>query len=94
MNIASLIIVRRSLIAQYWAALSHDQTRTPPRCVWVLRMRSALFWLRAFLTEMSGPLLRTYPWQHKFGTDCNVIILIDASPFCIGSWVSISGVVP
>ena len=93
MNIASLLIVWRPFIAQFWAALSHDQPKAPQNTIRVKQILHSLCWLQLFPTETCGTISRTYLWSRYYENHRSIVITTDASPFGIGGWIAIDGVV-
>lgn len=93
MNIASLLVMWRPFIAQFWAALSHVHSKAPHHTVWVKQILHSLCWLQLFLSECCGTISRTYLWTRFYENEQSVVITTDASPFGIGGWIAINGVV-
>ena len=93
MSIASLLVVWTRFLAQFWAALSQTNTKAPHGCVWTRQIFTALCWIHLFLTEAAGTISRNFLWSRFYDTDHSVVITTDASPYGIGGFVSVNGVV-
>ena len=61
--------------------------------MWTRQIFTALCWIHLFLTEAAGTISRTFLWSRFYDTDHSVVITTDASPYCIGGFVSVNGVV-
>jgi hypothetical protein len=93
MSIASLIVVWRPFLAPFWAALSYTTSRAPRGCVWVRQVSWALLWLKEFLSHNHGPIVRILVYETFFKPEIDVEITSDASPFGLGAWLAVNGVI-
>ena len=92
-SIASLLYTLRPFVSPIWASLYADCGQAPRNCVWTSMIEHSLTWLAAFFLESgTGPLQRIFRVDAHFNRGRRVRITTDASPYGIGGWISIDGV--
>ena len=88
---ASLLVVLRPFLQQIWAAL---QTCTGPNnSIWRRQIHHALSWLKAAFANEDLLLYRRFMVQDYLGMGKHVEIGTDASPFGLGGWMAVDGVI-
>jgi hypothetical protein len=61
--------------------------------VWVRQVTWALLWLKEFLSHNHGPIVRIFDYETLFKPEIDVEITSDASPFGLGAWLAVNGVI-
>jgi hypothetical protein len=77
-----------------WAALyqPRELSSAPPNHVWSSQLREPINWFKAFWgSDNNQNLVREFNVEHHFNRGKLVIIYVDASPFGLGGWISVSG---
>ena len=90
---AGLIIYIRPYLEPLWGALYSDGVSGAPRnTIWTKQIITSLTWFQALFTR-DKPLERFFRLDAYSGTGTAVEIGTDASPWGMGGWLTISGVI-
>ena len=93
-SIASLVTHWRPFLAELWGALSTEVTNAPTHCIWTKHISSALLWIEAFLSgRQPGALRKVFQLHVHLGQGKQVDICLDASPWGLGGYLCINGVI-
>ena len=93
-SMASLLHTWRPFVGMLWAALyqPRDLTSAPPGLVWSSQLREPTNWFKAFWNgDHNQNLVRDFDVEHHFNRGQLVVIYVDASPYGLGGWISVSG---
>ena len=92
--IAGLMHVWRPFLGMMWAALYSDPANRPaPHSVWTRQLAVALRWIQRFLHDEPHAMRRFFSVQAYKGNHARVMIVVDASPWAIGAFLVIGGVI-
>ena len=84
----------RPFLDPLWGALYDIRPSTAPtNTLWTKQIIGSLKWFRAFFTEPGKPVERFYRLDAYLRTGTSVEIGTDASPFGMGGWLMIDGVI-
>ena len=90
---ASLLIIMRPFLEPLWAALySTGSTDAPVYTVWAKQISNSLQWLHAFFTPRALPIERYFRLDAYLRQGTVIEIGTDASPFGMGGWLTIDGI--
>ena len=93
-SMASLLHTWRPFVGMLWAALyqPRDLSSAPLNFVWSSQLREPLNWFKAFWKGgATQNIVREFSVEHHFNRGKPVVIYVDASPFGLGGWISVSG---
>ena len=77
-----------------WAALHKGSSSSGPQnCIWTTQIRSTLLWFQRFFNGNGENLQRFYSLDAYMRRGTTVEIGVDASPWGLGGWLSVDGVV-
>ena len=68
-------------------------SRALPGCVWVKQFRASLRWILAFWDGIEGDITRVFRVNAYLRLGVQVDIVTDASPWGLGAWLRVNGVV-
>ena len=85
MAVASVLYTWRPFLHELYAALHCKDSRAPAGCVWSKQLKHSLQWLKCFLSEEGGQIVRIFSVQHFLQSGPQVIITWDASPYGMGA---------
>jgi hypothetical protein len=88
-HVASIINYLRPFLAELYAALYAGDTSY----VWRKQIQHALDWIQAFMHDEGASLSRTYKVATYLGKGQAIEINMDASPWGLGAYISINGVI-
>ena len=93
--VAGLMHVWRPFLGMAWGALYDRKKRgsAPRNCVWKTQVEIPLLWCVAFLRNESDEMIRHYTIEAYTRRGDRVLITTDASPWAIGAFLVIGGVV-
>ena len=91
MAVASVLYTWRPFLHELYAALHCKESNAPTGCVWTKQLRHSLQWIKCFLSEEEGHIVRVFTVQHYLHQGPQVIITWDASPFGMGATLQIDG---
>ena len=91
MSIASVLYTWRPFLHELYASLHCKESNAPAGCVWTKQLSHSLGWLRRFMSEENGHIVRVFNVQHYLQTGPQVTITWDASPFGMGAALQING---
>ena len=92
-NAAGLLILIRPFLEPLWAALYNDESSGAPRnTVWTKQIKSSLTWFQA-LFERAQPVERFFRLDSYMGKGKTIEIGTDASPWGMGGWLTIDGLI-
>lgn len=84
----------RPFLDPLWAALySRDSKGAPDNTVWTKQVIVTLRWFQAFFTDGGSRIERFFTAEAYSRTGPIVEIGTDASPWAMGGWLSIDGVI-
>ena len=70
-----------------------EKSKAPPNCAWTAQFAHVLRWIKAFLFQQKGTLIRTFRIDAHFGRGDSVQMILDASPWGLGGILKINSVV-
>ena len=93
-HVSRLLWTWRPFLDELWGAIySTGASRAPPNCIWKQQIASALDWIAAFLAENVGSLTRSWALDRYVAPATDMLVIFDASPWGIGSYLVINGVI-
>jgi hypothetical protein len=93
-NAAGLLVVLRPFLHPLWAALYAPASgASPAGTVWTKQLEPTFAWLRAFFQGTVGGITRRFDLAAYLREGPQVEIGTDASPFGLGGWLTVDGVI-
>ena len=96
-HFATLLFVWRPFLGELWAALYEGDKGhwygAPKNCVWSKQVHSAMRWILAFLSKWSGSIVVRFRRDAFWNKGRNIRIVGDASPWGLGAYLLIDGVI-
>jgi hypothetical protein len=91
---AGLLIIMRPFLQPLWAALYADgPTGAPSNTIWIKQILGTLQWLNAFFNGSVGGVERFFRLDAFLRRGPTVEIGTDASPWGMGGWLAVDGVI-
>ena len=75
-----------------WAAI-HSSSDGPPNTVWTKQVKHALTWFHAFFKGKTPGIVRHFSTTEFFRAGDIIELGTDASPWGLGGWITLNGVV-
>ena len=88
-SLASLLFVWRPFVQMLYAAIHSPASGAPHNCVWRKQIDIPLAWIRAFLQQTQGQLIREFSLQSFLRRGLKHTITTDASPWGLGAVLEI-----
>ena len=89
-----LLFTLRPFVQQIYAAI-HSNTciQHASNAIWVKQLRHSLTWLQAFFREELEGVVRHFDVAEFLGAGAQMEVGTDASPYGIGGWLALNGVI-
>ena len=81
---SSLLVDCSAFVAMLWNALSSPWPDARAKCLWTKQVIVALRWLSVFVKHCAGTIQHSFILNSYLGTDDEITLLLDASPWTGG----------
>ena len=90
---AGLLIVMRPFMEPVWAAWDEDSPERHPNCVWSLQIGTETKLSITFFTGHGAAIVRFFSLDAYNRVGATVVIGTNASPWGLGGWLMVDGVI-